>query len=186
MSITLEKAGSTTFLFKNNQSSCSGFGQPAKYLFKRFRLTPGEGWHSHPSSSVHNTKGREEKKESPPGMLKNVKIVPKPRDPQDDPAKLSGASPKPEYKEVLLVEKIVPEDAEEVASIQRPSCRAVPQCASNLKSMKILFFTQKYFSLTSVGKSSHMGSWVTNWPMSLTRLVVPRYSSTLRPYKANW
>ena len=47
-------------------------------------------------------------------MLKNVKIVPKP---QDDPAKLSGASPKPEYEEVLLVEKIVAKDAEEVAPV---------------------------------------------------------------------
>ena len=50
-------------------------------------------------------------------MFQNVKIVPKPLDPQDDLAKLSQASPKPEYEEVLLVEKIVAKDAEEVAPV---------------------------------------------------------------------
>ena len=49
-------------------------------------------------------------------------------------------SPEPEDEEVLLVEEVVAEDAEEVAPVQRPGCGTVPQCASHLERNTSLTF----------------------------------------------
>ena len=48
-------------------------------------------------------------------------------------------SPEPEYKEVLLVEEVVAEDTEEVASVEGPGGGAVPQGAGNLQRGKNYF-----------------------------------------------
>ena len=78
-------------------------------------------------------------------------------------------SPEPEDEEVLLVEEVVAEYAEEVAPVQRPRGCAVPQCAGHLEKKTILTFQQFMFQ-------SHLcGEELTHWIVGdvLAQLVDP-------------
>ena len=148
---------------KDHNSSCSSWRSEQSRsaraeLVNRVRwcewYLPGEVRDHQPGESVDQTEDRDTDEQHPPH---------------------------PEDKEVLLVEDVVVKDAEIVAGVDTTSSSTNTDIARHLE--QILVSNENLISkfLTSVGKSSHMGSWVRYFPSSLIRLGSQMYLNTSWP-----